>query len=235
LKLKSILLLSLLLLLALPFSGCKGDNENFTIPIYINNPGAQDPATILTDIYITPGWINVAIGDSQLFEAVARYGDGHEAPFTGNVIWVVDGLDWTSNRGYFPAPGKLVTTQAGNLTVSVRFNGGLHGSATVGVFNPDADLPPKPPMNLDYSLFVDNDVYLTWDITPPAESDLLGFNVYRSRVSGTGYVQLNHAPILNPFYRDDEAAGGIFYYVVTTIDTGSMESDYSYELLVDKR
>jgi fibronectin type 3 domain-containing protein len=82
---------------------------------------------------------------------------------------------------------------------------------------------------------VDMDVKLTWEPTPPAEPDLLGYNVYRSRVSGADYEQLNYAPVLNTFYRDDEAAGGIFYYVVTTIDTGGNESDYSYELLVDKR
>ncbi len=234
-KLKSIMLLSLLLLIALSYGGCKGDNENFTIPIFINNPGAQDPATILTDIFIKPGWINVAVGDSQLFEAVARYQDGHEIDFTNSVIWVVDGLNWTSNRGYFPKPGKLVTTQVGSLPVNVRFNGELHGVATVTVYNPDIDLPPKPPIDLDYSVLVNKDIYLTWAINPPAEPDLLGFNVYRSRTSAVGYVQLNYEPVLNPFYRDQEAAGGIFYYVVTTIDTDGQESDYSYELLVDKR
>jgi hypothetical protein len=205
------------------------------VPIYVNNPGGQDPSAQLTDMYITPGWINLETGGSQVFRAYARFGDGHEEEFTKKVVWVVDGMDWHGTRAYFLTHGKLVTTRNGNLTIRVRYEGDLYGQATVAVYNPGSDMPPDPPFDLGYEILFNGDIYLYWSFTAPDEQDLLGFNLYRSRVSAADYEQLNYEPILNPYYRDEEAAGGIFYYVVTAIDFGANESDYSYELIVDKR
>ncbi len=234
-KIKGFLLIALLATMVLTGFGCKGDNTTGYIPIFVNNPGAQNPAVILTDIFITPEWINVAVGDIQRFKAFGRYSDGHESEITFDVIWVIDGLDWTGTRGYFSNYGELVTQQAGTLTISVRYKGELHGQALVSVYNPMIDIPPKPPIDLAYIILPDSDIYLTWDAQKPLEPDLLGYNIYRSRTSGSGYVQLNQGVILGKFYRDSEAAGGVFYYIVTSIDLGGNESDFSYELTVDKR
>lgn len=235
LKLHKMLLVGLLVMLVLPVMGCQGDNTNIAIPIYVHNPGAQDPATVLDSIYITPGWITVAVGDAQIYRAIAIYSDGHEAEVTGKVIWVIDGLDWTSNRGYFPTYGRLITTSAGTLTINVRFGGEIYGQATIGVFDPQIDIPPQSPKDMDYSVMTNGDIYLTWSMEPPLPSDLLGYNIYRSRKSTSGYEQLNFEPILGMYYRDEEVAGGIYYYTVTAIDLGAHESDYAYELMVDNR
>ena len=234
-KLKGTLLIGLLALLVLTSFGCRGDNTSGHIPIFVHNPGAQDPAVILTDIYVTPEWINIAVGDIQRFKAMGRFSDGHEEELTFLVIWVVDGMDWTGARAYYSNFGELVTKTAGTLTVNVRYRGELHGHSVVSVFDPMVDSPPKPPINLDYTILPDDDVYLTWDVIVPPEVDLLGYNIHRSRTSGSDYEQLNLGVNLGKFYRDSEAAGGVFYYVVTAIDLGGNESDYSYELTVDKR
>jgi fibronectin type 3 domain-containing protein len=97
------------------------------------------------------------------------------------------------------------------------------------------DTPPKPPIDLDYTILPNDDVYLTWDIMSPPDPDLLGYVVYRSRVSGAQYQPLHYGALLNKFYRDSDAGGGVYYYVVTSIDLGGNESDYSFELTVDRR
>jgi hypothetical protein len=236
LKLKGILLIALLAMLALPIAGCKGNGENIGIPIYVNNPGGASTVK-LADIIITPGWINVAVGDTQLLKATGRYTDGTQEDFTDKVIWTINGSDWTSTMGYFPTFGKLITSAPGSLTIKVRYKGELHGLATISVFDPMIDAPPKPPENLSYIILPNGDVVLSWEIMGTPDPDLLGFNIYRSRNSGSGYIEINEGlgVILGTSYRDPEAAGGVFYYVVTAEDLGGNESDYSFELVVDKR
>ena len=69
-------------------------------------------------------------------------------------------------------------------------------------------------------------IELDWN--PSAEGDLLGYNVYRSTVSGSGYVLLNGAPIASPTYTDNTASPQTYYYyVVTAVDTDSNESELS--------
>jgi len=235
LKLKGFLLISLLVVLALPVIGCKGDGTNVGIPVYVNYPGAQNPAVILTDIFITPGWINVAVGDTQKLKATGRFSDGHEEDFTNRVIWIIDGADWTGIRGYFPNYGLLVTTKPGTVTITVRYLGKVHGHALVSIYDEMVNAPPKPPIDLGYTILPNSDVYLTWDTMSPTDPDLLGYNIYRSRVSGSQYVQLNYGIILNKYYRDGDAGGGIYYYVITCIDISGNESDYSLEMTVDRR
>ena len=71
-------------------------------------------------------------------------------------------------------------------------------------------------------------ISLDWDNN--GESDLDGYNVYRSLTSGDDYTKLNGAALSNSSYSDDTVIGGqIYYYVVTAVDTSSNESGYSDE------
>ena len=72
------------------------------------------------------------------------------------------------------------------------------------------------------------EVNLNWDAN--TESDLAGYNVYRSTMSGSGYVQLNSSVVTSAYYTDTTALNGVFYhYVVTAVDTSSNESGNSNE------
>ena len=72
----------------------------------------------------------------------------------------------------------------------------------------------------------------TW--TANTESDLAGYNTYRSTTSGSGYVKLNSSIIAktaSPQYIDN-ISGSVettYYYVVTAVDTSGNESAYSSE------
>jgi len=69
-------------------------------------------------------------------------------------------------------------------------------------------------------------VTLNWNDN--SESDLTGYNVYRSTTSGSGYSKLNSSLLSSSDYTDVAVTNGItYYYVVTAVDTYSNESSYS--------
>ena len=72
-------------------------------------------------------------------------------------------------------------------------------------------------------------VSLDWNNN--VESDLAGYNVYRSTTSGSGYSKLNSSLLTGSDYNDPNVSyGTTYYYVVTATDTNSNESVYSGEI-----
>lgn len=71
-------------------------------------------------------------------------------------------------------------------------------------------------------------VDLTWNAN--TETDLAGYNVYRSETSGSGYVKINGSLATSSTYTDNSVTEAItYYYVVTAVDTSSNESGNSNE------
>lgn len=66
-------------------------------------------------------------------------------------------------------------------------------------------------------------VDLSWAIS--SESDLQGYNVYRSESESGAGMKLNAMPLLTPVFRDDSPeAGKKYFYYVTAIDRAGNES-----------
>ncbi len=69
-------------------------------------------------------------------------------------------------------------------------------------------------------------VSLDWNNN--SESDLAGYNVYRSATSGGGYIKVNSSLLASSAYTDSTVINGsTYYYVVTAVNTGNYESAYS--------
>lgn len=67
---------------------------------------------------------------------------------------------------------------------------------------------------------------LSWAINP--ETDVAGYNIYRSEQEGTRGERLNSALLLTPAFRDMTALPGRrYFYSVTAVDTAGNESDVS--------
>ena len=63
---------------------------------------------------------------------------------------------------------------------------------------------------------------LSWNTS----GSVLGYNVYRSTTSGTGYQKLSFTT--NTSFNDSTIAGGkTYYYVVTAVAANGAESSYS--------
>jgi GH35 family endo-1,4-beta-xylanase len=89
------------------------------------------------------------------------------------------------------------------------------------------DLAPKAPTGL-VATAGNQTISLDWNDN--TESDLAGYNVYRSTTSGGGYGKLNVALVSASDYVDNTVTNGIpYYYVVTAVDSNDHESGYSSE------
>jgi fibronectin type 3 domain-containing protein len=88
--------------------------------------------------------------------------------------------------------------------------------------------PPSAPISLGATPG-DSKVTLTWAAN--TESDLAGYNIYRSTTSGTGYSKLNGSSLLtSASYTDTTAVNGTkYFYVVRAVDTSGNSSGNSNE------
>jgi hypothetical protein len=92
---------------------------------------------------------------------------------------------------------------------------------------PTGNTPPAAPSGL-VATAGNEIVGLDWDDN--SEPDLDGYNVYRSLTSGNGYIKQNVSLVTLSEYDDDTVTNGIpYFYVVTAVDTNSLESGYSNE------
>ena len=69
------------------------------------------------------------------------------------------------------------------------------------------------------------------DLSWSSVSGAVGYNVYRSTTSGSGYVKINgSSPVTGTSYVDQNTnPGTTYYYVVTSVDSAGKESAYSKE------
>jgi len=114
---------------------------------------------------------------------------------------------------------------------SQQFTSTTNAWAAVGLTDSECGLagedttPPAAPTVLTASPG-DGNVSLDWNDS--GESDLDGFNVYRSTDGGTTYAQINNLLIRTRPYTDNDVTNGdTYYYVVTAVDTSDNESENS--------
>jgi hypothetical protein len=74
----------------------------------------------------------------------------------------------------------------------------------------------------------DSVISLSW--ADNTESDLAGYNIYRSTVHGSGYTRLNELLLTETNFIDSNTTSLLtYYYTVTACDTYGFESDFSSE------
>ncbi|MBN1477193.1 family 10 glycosylhydrolase, partial [Candidatus Sumerlaeota bacterium] len=101
-------------------------------------------------------------------------------------------------------------------------------AAALEFFDAGSDTtPPAAPTGLA-ATGGDGQVSLEWNDN--GESDLAGYNVYRSTTSGSGHTQINGSLVTSSNYVDSTVTNGTtYYYVVTAVDTSTNESGNSAE------
>jgi len=92
------------------------------------------------------------------------------------------------------------------------------------------NLPPFRPQNLTATTNSDT-VNISWAAIP--DTNLSGYNIYRSEVSGSNYMKLNDTLFSENFYQDTVVEFEVtYYYTVTSVISDTSESDYSEEIPV---
>ena len=117
--------------------------------------------------------------------------------------------------------GKL-TTQVVSGIIQVSLN---PESAWILATKPEIDLQPtKAPSGLQVTNEGVQQLSLAWNAVNGAS----GYNLYRSPLSGGGWVKVNSAPLSGTTYTNTGLRNGqIYYYVVTALDSKGNESAYS--------
>jgi len=111
-----------------------------------------------------------------------------------------------------------------NKFYSKDYDSGSYAPELVVSYGPT---PPNAPTNLG-ATGGDGQVVLDWDDN--TEENLDGYNVYRDDSSGGPYTKINGSLVADSNYVDDTVTNGnTYYYVVTAVDTNSVESDGSNE------
>ena len=137
--------------------------------------------------------------------------------------------------GYLPEGLTLDQVYAvgtgGPASVTVE-NGAISGSiparSAVVLLASEVDLEPTPaPAGLQVTDEGDGTVSLAWNSVP----DVDGYNLYRSPVSGGGWVKINTELLPSPDYIDEGLQNArTYYYVVTAVDGSGNESAYSNQV-----
>jgi len=149
-----------------------------------------------------------------------------ERSANGTADWVV-AQDWTSSTSTF-----VDTVAAGTWYYRVAFRNGDADATTPSVSESVSVAgtysPPAPPGGLK-AVAGAGQVSLTWNAG--TESDLAGYNVYRSTTSGSGYSKINGSTLVaSTSYTDTGVSGGTpYYYVVRAVGAYGEESSNSNE------
>ena len=138
----------------------------------------------------------------------------------------ISGAGYTASgvsTGQILTPGQTATL---NVTFTPASSGSLPGSVTVtsNATNSAAVIS----LSGTGVQPVSHSVTLTWTAST---STVSGYNVYRSTVSGGPYTKLNSALITTTTYTDSTVQAGLtYFYVVTSVDSSSVESANSTEV-----
>jgi hypothetical protein len=165
------------------------------------------PPTAVT-VTISPSSASLQLGQTQQFSAEVS-GTTYTA-----VNWLVNGtlggsaaVGTITTNGLYTAPSSA---PAGSVTVTARslYDSTSYANASVTLTQPVA-----------------HQVNLSWSVSP---STVVGYNVYRSVQSSTGYARINPALETTTVYTDSNVSGGqTYFYAVTAVDSNGAESGYS--------
>jgi hypothetical protein len=126
------------------------------------------------------------------------------------------------------APVTLSPSQT--VTLNVLFSPTVAGSVSgsISITSNASGSPASVSLSGTGIAPVQHSVTLSLAASP---STVSGYNVYRSAVSGTGYIKLNSSLVTGLAYTDSTVQNGTtYYYVATAADSGGKESAYSNEM-----
>lgn len=114
----------------------------------------------------------------------------------------------------------LTATPAGGSTFA-GWSGACSGTGTCSV-----TMSAVRSVTATFNVMTFHTVDLTWDAS--TSGNIVGYNVYRSAISGGPYSLINSGLIAATLYTDATVANTTtYFYVVTTVDNTGAESGYS--------
>jgi hypothetical protein len=190
--------------------------------VEINTSGDTTPPDAPTGLTATPGNSTVSL----------NWNDNTETDLSGYNVY----RSTTSGTGYTKLNGSLLgssnyTDSNANgartyyyFVTAIDTSNNESNDSNVVSATPTDTIPPAAPTGLT-AIAGNQTVSLDWNNN--SESDVNGYNVYRSITSGSGYSKLNGALLSSSNYTDNSVTNWTtYYYVVTAVDIVSNESGY---------
>jgi hypothetical protein len=181
--------------------------------------------TLLNASQTTLNFSSVNIGSNSVLPVIFTNGGNSDVTISNVTI---TGAGYTASgvqSGQIVTPGKTATL---NVTFTPSATGPLPGS--VKVTSNATNSPASVTLSGTGVQPVSHSVTLTWTASASAVS---GYNVYRSTVSGGPYTKLNSTVIAATTYVDTTVQSSkTYFYVVTSVDSSSVESANSTEVSV---
>jgi hypothetical protein len=127
-------------------------------------------------------------------------------------------------------PKTLASGQSVSATVTFLPNASGTASANLTLISDAANSPTTVPLTGTGVAVKAHSADLTWNAS---QDIVIGYNVYRGGTKGGPYTKTNPVLDATTSYTDSTvAAGATYYYVVTAVDSGNVESIYSNEVKV---
>jgi len=150
---------------------------------------------------------------------------------TGNSNVTISQIN-LSGAGYSMTGGSapVTLTPSQNLSLTIQFSPTAAGivNGNILIVSNATGSPVTVSLSGTGVAQVQHSVNLTWNAST---STVSGYNVYRSTVSGTGYVKINSSLVTALNYTDSTVQSGTtYFYVTTAVDSTGSESVYSNEV-----
>lgn len=121
-------------------------------------------------------------------------------------------------------PATLAAGQSTPFTVTFTPQASGATSASLSFSSNAANSPTVQTMTGTGTAATQHTVDLSWT----ASADAVGYNIYRSTTSGSGYSMINSSLDSTTAYTDSTVVSGqTYYYVATAVNSESQESGYS--------
>jgi hypothetical protein len=153
-------------------------------------------------------------GSTVTVSSASTSGPGFHVTGLAVPVTLASGQNMTFSAMFNPS-------SAGTATGSVQITAtGATSPFTIALSGTGVSAAPTPAAH---------DVALSW---LPSTSTVIGYNVYRANQSGGPYAQTNSSLVAGTTFSDASvAAGQIYWYVVTAVAAGGIESVHSNEAM----
>jgi Abnormal spindle-like microcephaly-assoc'd, ASPM-SPD-2-Hydin len=190
-----------------------------TLQVVLAGTGANQKNTQLNLSPSALNFGNVTLGSSATLSVTLTAANGT----------VTISSDKTNSSEFsVQGPSLPVTLQAGqSVQATIQFTPNASGQATAkaGFFSDAQNSPAVESLTGTGVAQNSHSVALTWD---PSQSQVVGYNVYRSGQQGGPYTVLNGALDASTNYTDNNVvSGATYFYAVTAVDSSGDESAYS--------
>lgn len=163
---------------------------------------------------------NIAVGGSKILTSTLTNSGNSSVTVSGVSIagagFNVNGV----STGQVLLPGQTASL---NVTFAPAVTGSVTGSATVA--SNASNSPTTVSVAGTGVQLLSHSATLSWTAST---SSVVGYNVYSGTVSGGPYAKITTSPVAGVTYADTGVQSGkTYYYVVTAVNTSTVESVYS--------